>query len=460
MTIDITKLFVSSLQLLMNEEPSESDVNQVSRCLIDYLGATFAGGHILENKTSSLAQLLGHGSAIVNPIGMVSKVSLETAALINGLHSHEAEMDDGIRFGMVHPGAPLFSALLPVAEVYKVQARDFIKGVLIGYEATIRLARAVQPSHYRKGYHPTATCGCIGATMGIAAMLGFNADEMEDALGAAAISASGSLKVVDNGSELKPYNVGRAAAIAVQSAMIGKSGFSAPPNTLGGDTGFFSMTSDFPSLSCLDERDAKGYWIHSIYVKPYAACRHAHPSIEGVISILQREKFAIQEVKNVVIKTYHGLKGRHDNQNVTCTSSARMSIPFSVAIALSTRNAGINEFSQVMVDSPELHALARKIFIEENQCYTDLVPAQRPAMILIELGNGQIFSEEVIYAKGEPENPMMLEDIELKYLELSKFSGIPLELAKALLERAWKISNNLDVFFSAMKNCAWIRKND
>ena len=41
-----------------------------------------------------------------------SSFLLETAALINGLNSHVAEMDDGVRFGMIHPGAPLFSSFI------------------------------------------------------------------------------------------------------------------------------------------------------------------------------------------------------------------------------------------------------------------------------------------------------------------------------------------------------------
>ena len=187
---------------------------------------------------------------------------------------------------------------MPVAEQYNVRGKDLVKGVLIGYDAALRLANAMQPSHYKKGYHPTATCGSVGATMGIAAMLGFNAQEMENALGAVSVAAGGSLKVVDSGSELKPFNVGRAAALAIHSAVVGKSGFISPPDALNGETGFLNLMTDSLNWDSLYKSDPKGFWIYSVYVKPYAACRHAHPSIEAALEIINEHSFPIQSIKN------------------------------------------------------------------------------------------------------------------------------------------------------------------
>ncbi|MFQ3190505.1 MAG: 2-methylcitrate dehydratase PrpD [Paraglaciecola sp.] len=453
MTKNHTKELVSSLQQLMQLEPSVSDRKQVSRCLLDYLGATLAGVRILKTKTDSIASLLGGASGGVSAVGMDSNVSLETAALINGLNSHVAEMDDGVRFGMIHPGAPIFSALLPLAEKLNVRGIDFIKGVLVGYDAALRLASAMQPTHYRRGYHPTATCGSIGATMGIAAMLGFNAKEMEDALGAVSVAAGGSLKVVGNSSELKPYNVGRASALAIQSAVVGKSGFTSPIDVLNGDTGFLKMTTDSLKSECLHKMAPKNYWIHSVYVKPYAACRHAHPSIEATLDIIQQEKFSIRDIKKICVITYHGLKGRHDLQEVSCVAGARMSIPFSVAIALSSGGAGVNEFTQEAVEEPDNIALSKKIIIQEDQKYTDRVPDQRSAMIKLELHDGVIFTREIIYPKGEPESPMDDQELKDKYKELAMYGEVTNEAIELLMTQVWLMPDNLKNLFGAIKNC-------
>ena len=452
MNLNHTKNLVSSLQGLMVNEPSAADCKQVSRCLLDYLGATLAGVRLLKVKTDVIVNLL-EGTGRACPVGLDAHVSLETAALINGLNSHVAEMDDGVRFGMIHPGAPLFSSLLPLAEQYNVRGKDFVKGVLVGYEAALRLASAMQPTHYKRGYHPTATCGSIGATMGIAAMLGFTAQEMENALGAVSVVAGGSLKVVDSGSELKPYSVGRAAALAIQSAVVGKSGFASPPDALYGETGFLNMTTDSLKLECLHKRAPNDFWIHSVYVKPYAACRHAHPSIEAALDIVQENSFSIQSIKKITITTYHGLKGRHDNQEVSCVASARMSIPFSVAIALRSGDAGVNAFTQKAVDDFENKVLAKKVFLYEAKKYTDRVPDQRSAMLKIDLVDGLSFFREVIYPKGEPENPMLDEELKDKYRELAAFGGVSLNSAEQLMNQVWLMPDNLHELFGAIKSC-------
>ena len=451
MNQDNTQRFVSKLQELMLLEPTVDDSKQVSRCLMDYLGATIAGVSLLKSKTDGILNFFGM-SKEVTPIGINSHVSVETASLINGLNSHVAEMDDGVRFGMIHPGAPIFSALLPVAEIHNVNSQDFIKGVLVGYDAALRLACTMQPTHYNRGYHPTATCGSIGASMGIAAMLGFNHQEMENSLGAISVAASGTLKVVESESELKPFNVGRASALGIQSAVIGKAGFRSPNDVLSGKTGFLNMTTDNLKLDFLFKSAINRFWIHNVYVKPYAACRHAHPSIEAALSLMEKHSISIKNIKEINITTYHGLKGRHDGKKISSISSARMSIPFSVAIALRTGNAGINAFTHEAVRDPKNQSLATKVFIHEDRKYTDQVPEKRSAMLQINLYNGSTFSQEVVYPKGEPENPMSDNDLEKKFKELAVFGGVPYDTAEMLIQKVWEMPKSLDIFFEAINN--------
>ena len=453
MNQEVTAELIASLHKLMDNEPSNQERLQVSRCLLDYLGSTLAGVRLLESSTNGIIKLLGEFNEGVSPIGIDSNVSLETAALINGLNSHVAEMDDGVRFGMIHPGAPIFSALLPVAEKFNVRSEDLIRGVLVGYDAALRLASAIQPSHYKRGYHPTATCGSIGATMAIAAMLIFTKKEMEDALGAVSVSAAGSLKVVGNSSELKPYNVGRAASLAIQSAIVGKAGLTSPMDSLGGKTGFLNMTTDSLKKEHLFRSPPKGYWIHSVYIKPFAACRHAHPSIEAALEIIQENTFYTGDVKKITITTYEGLKGRHDNQEVSSVSSAKMSIPFSVAIALNSGSAGIQDFNQEAVESNKNKVLSKKITIEENQKYSDLVPDKRPASIQIDLKDGKSYRKEIIYPKGEPENPMSNQELKEKYKELAMYGGVTTEDMNQIIDQVWTMPQNVDSLFSTIKRC-------
>ena len=449
---NLTQQLVADMQKIMIHKPDEAARHQVKRCLLDYLGATLAGARILERRVSEITDMLGKNKDGIGVIGSSIKTGIETAALVNGLCSHVAEMDDGVRFGMIHPGAPIFSALLPVAEKFEVTGCDLIRGVLVGYDAAIRLASAMQPTHYKRGFHPTATCGSLGATMGIAAMLGFNAREMENALAAASVSAAGSLKVVDKGSELKPFSVGRAAVVAVHSAIMARAGFDAPEDALNGETGFLRMTADEYREERILANAPAGYWIHSVYVKPYAACRHAHPSIEGAIRILNQSHVLPKDIKHIHITTYHGLAGRHDHNEVSDISAARMSVPFSVALAIKTGSAGIKEFTQEAVDDVEIRALARKVTISADQKYTDRVPDQRAAELRVEIGDGSVYRELVTFPKGEPENPLTDAELEEKFAGLARYGGVSDEKIDLLKNEVWQLPQNLEALHCLLQN--------
>jgi 2-methylcitrate dehydratase PrpD len=175
--ISVTDKFIESLYELTQIEFSEQVILQAKKCLLDYFGVTFAGAVLLKEKSNTFL----NNSEIedVSVIGFTRKNNLFSAALINGLSAHIAELDDGIRQGNFHPGAPIISALLPVAQHYKLSGNDLLKGIIVGYEAGIRLACAIQPSHRIKGYHAIGTCGAIGAALGIAAALGFSKQQMK-----------------------------------------------------------------------------------------------------------------------------------------------------------------------------------------------------------------------------------------------------------------------------------------
>jgi len=445
--LNITTEFVQRLQAIRSAGLSEPLIHQAKRCLLDYLGAAFAGAFILREKAGKILEMSPETAAGPTVIGFERKAGLETATLINGLSSHVAEMDDGVRHGMIHPGSPVISALLPVAETRRVQARDLIMGIVVGYEAALRIASAIQPSHYRRGYHPTATCGSIGAAMGLAAMLEFEPRQTENALAAACVSASGSLKVIEDGSELKPFNAGRAALVGLLSAWMGRAGFDAPPDALSGSCGFLAMMSDNYDERRILESCPGGLWIHHAYVKPYAACRHAHPSIEACIRIRRRARILPGEVSEIRVTTYDGLAGKHDHRQVSSVSSARMSIPFSAAIALVTGRAGIDEFTAELIQSPGVKSLASKVYIVADPEFTAQVPAKRAALVEIATTKGLAHKELVEYPKGEPENPLTDGELQDKFESLAKYGRRPAETIWKVANEVWNLAENLEGLF-------------
>lgn len=442
--MNISDQFIDLICRIKYEDISDVALAKLRVCLVDTLGVTLAGAKDLNNKENGLLQLLDDGSKVISPIGMPQKTSLANAIIINGLSSHFLELDDGVRYGVIHPSAPLFSALIPIAAVKGVSWEQFVLGAICGYETSIRLASAMQPSHYSRGYHPTATCCTLGVAVGIAVMLGYSRDEVKDSLSASCISAAGSLKVLEDVSELKPYNCAKASLMGYYAAMIAKAGFKGPNDPLGGETGFFKMMAD-----AYDERrllDWDGIFaVEKVYLKPYASCRHTHPEIEAAFTIRTQEGFDIEKVCNIKVTTYKGVLGKHDFNTVYGESSARMSIPYSLAVALCTGKAGIEEFTDKYIQDPLVQKLTKMVEIEGDEELSKLVPDKRVAVVVVLQDDGKTFMSRVEYPKGEPENPLREDELSAKFSSMTCHAQFDDHQSGKLFQMVMR-ANNLEFF--------------
>lgn len=424
------------------EEISDAALAKLKVCLADTLGVTLAGAKDLNEKETGLLKLLDDGSQVISPIGMSQKTSLANAILINGLSSHFLELDDGVRYGVIHPSAPLFSALIPMAAVKGVSWEQFVLGAISGYETSIRLASAMQPSHYSRGYHPTATCCTLGVAVGIAVMLGYSKDEIKDAFSAACISAAGSLKVLEDVSELKPYNCAKASLMGYYAAMMAKAGFKGPHDPLGGETGFLKMMADSYDSGRLLDWDGV-FAVEKVYLKPYASCRHTHPEIEAAFDIRRQEGFDAKKVCSIKVTTYKGVLGKHDFNTVYGESSARMSIPYSLAVALCTGKAGIEEFTDRYIQDSLVQKLTKIAVIEGNEELSKLVPDKRVAVVIVQQENGKKFMSRVEYPKGEPENPLSEDELFAKFYSMTNHANIDDYQSEKLFQMVVR-DNNMD----------------
>lgn len=194
--INSTDRLAQHLYELSQQLLTEQQVKSCRLRLLDYLAVTYAGSNLLASELESSRHFLGAESGSSKVLGTSWTSTPETAALLNGMSAHAAELDDGERYGMVHPGAPVISAVLAVVQTRKLDMPALLKGIYVGYEATVLLARQLQPALKDRGYHATGVCGTIGAAIGVAAACDFSQEQMKSAFCAAVTSASGILKVI------------------------------------------------------------------------------------------------------------------------------------------------------------------------------------------------------------------------------------------------------------------------
>lgn len=445
----MTDQFLENVRSICKNDIPDSVYHHARLCFLDYIACAVAGAKLYAEKESAYLQSVAPEIETCTILGHRAKAAMQTAAMINGVSAHIIELDDGHRVGMIHLGAPIISALLAVAEKEQMASDDFLYGIVIGYEVAIRLSCAIQPGCKLNGYHATGICGTIGAAMAIAGALGFSSNQTKSCFSAAVTSASGLLEMIEGDSQLKPFNAGRAAMDAVAAAYIGKARFRAPEDALGGKRGFLKVITNEVKQEYLTDFKKGFFYIDTIYNKPYAACRHTHPAIEAAMQIRIQEGFKLDEVESITVETYKLAVNGHDHTEIKGVNSAKMSIPYSLAVALVTGRAGLNEYSEELVTDSQVLNIASKVSVKDVDELTQWCPQKRIAAVKIATKSGA-FSSRIEYPKGEPENPLSSEEFRQKFNGLMSFAGYDEKVCAQITQKVFMTEFDLGEIMSLL----------
>ena len=86
--------------------------------------------------------------------GTSKKLSAPHAALVNGTQVQGFELDDVHRAGVLHVGAVVLPALIPLAEMKPgMSGREFLTAAAAGYEIGPRVGLCMGPAHIASGWH-------------------------------------------------------------------------------------------------------------------------------------------------------------------------------------------------------------------------------------------------------------------------------------------------------------------
>lgn len=433
--MNITEILIERVAELQRDSIPGHVLLGARECLVDYVGVCIAGAKILEEYNQKFLKETETAGGKTTVIGMNLKRDAYTAVLVNGWNAHAAELDDGHRFGMIHLGAVIFPALIAIAEEKEIESHMFFKGAAAGYEAAVTLASAMQPSHKKRGYHTTGTCGTVGAAVAAAVASGYSREQMKSSICAAATSAGGILEIQEDGSELKPYNAGHAALAGYVAAKTAVCRGKGPRDILGGPRGMLRVMSGWDGGEL---HLPQNYYIETIYRKPYASCRHSHAAIEAALTLRKEYGLRAGDIREILVETYEAAVLGHDHTVIHSCASARMSIPYCIAAVIEYGSAGISEFSEKCIWSENISKLLTCIKVKINLELTDLAPQKRAAIVKIKTLDGNQYEQRSDYAKGDHENPMSRMELEEKFISLCSFSGIRKDHAHKILDDIWK----------------------
>lgn len=435
--MNISQTYFATIDNVAKQTIPEEVMARAKRSLLDYLAVTCAGVAFQKQKLEQYFAFAEPEEGKYKAIGTDKNLVLKEAVFMNGLNAHALDFDDGTNSGIIHLGSPIFSLLIPLAQRYDKTIDEVLHAAVIGYEASYTMAVSIQPRHKALGYHATGTCGMLGATLAAAYMLGFSDEERYQAFATACVAASGMLKVLDDGSELKPYNVAKTALLSLTSLQLAKSGFKGHADPLGGYRGFLKIMSGDEHTEIKPCLLNGTYAIMKSYTKPYASCRYTHPPVEAAIHLRNQYGITPEQVEHIKVETYDLAVSGHNHTDIKGAYSAKMSTPYSTAVALAFGKAGLQEFEDGVLKDKSIQELTRKVEVVADKALSEIFPDKQSAIVTITTSNGE-YSERVDFPKGEPENPLTDQEFYDRYAALMSYGNVDKQVLDSVCEMVGK----------------------
>lgn len=431
---------------LIAEGCDDLAVSRAKTYALDTLAVTL-GGAVAESSKRAVTGLTRFGSGGPSVVfGSGLRLSCGEAALANGTLAHALELDDDHRTGVLHPGAAVVPAAFAVAEASGASGREFLLGLIAGYEVACRLGEVFRGSLFRHGFHPTALCGALGAAAAGAVVLRLDAASATHALGIAGTQAAGLVEWRADGSWIKRLHPGRAAQSGVIAALLAADGFTGPATILEGAGGFFAAFGHDQDLDREAVTRDLGVDLRGMgtAIKPYPCCRFAHGAIDLALEA-QGAVASVQDIAEIEVRLYRTDVLTYHPVPINAVD-AQFNVPYHVACCLLQGSLGLKDFTETAIQRPEILALAAKVRVIEDDSLSALYPEAYHTILHIKSSDNQVRQFFSTCPSGDPEADRYTQDSGLFHREaLTKTKALLSECGYGdRTERLIELTGSLD----------------
>ena len=354
--------------------------------------------------------VLGAGSAGPSP-----------AALANGTAAHALDFDDMCWVTLAHPSAPLVAAALAAGEAADASGRTLLDAYVVGFEVEAALGAVMNPTHYERGWHGTATIGTIGAAAAAARVLGLDAEATARALAIAASEASG---LKENfGTMVKPLQGGLAARNGVLAALLARDAFTASPRAIDGPQGFLvAMQSAGRDLSGSVDALGRRWEIveGGITVKLYPSCAATHPTIDTLLDLRREAGIDPVRVEAVEVDVDPVVPTVLIHDRPATGLEGKFSLQYCAAAALAFGRVGIDTFEPDAMRAPAVERLVPRVTMRADDRLGRDAPPLTEARVTVRLAGGWTLERSVRGARGYPERPASPAQLDEKFLACAR----------------------------------------
>jgi len=406
-------------------------LEQAKLRFLDTLGVMVAGSrHPSVVAALETAQLLG-GSTQACIVGYPDRTSVELAGFVNGVAAHALEYDDYTRM-VTHLSAAMVPGTLALAEYTGATGKTLLESFAVGFQVASQIAKGFGAATFDRGFHPPMLLGAFGVAAAGARLMGLDAMGTRMAFGIVASEASGIRKNV--GSMGKAFHVGHGARCGIFAVLLAASGFKVDPDALEGiDDGVaghvrFGLAETLNGAGNYDlavmEEGLGSVWEltrNSTLVRLHPGVTALASAIDGMIDLSVEHDLTADQVDHIVLECTAQVAKIGSYREATDGHKARFCLPYSMAVALIDRKAGLGQYADERVKLPDVQDLMRRVQVVVPDDMKHVLGAWTPEMnwglmrLRIELKNGRSLAVARSSARGWPEHPAGWDDIAEKF---------------------------------------------
>lgn len=423
------------------------------KSIIDGFGLALSGsvaksGRIVKEYLSSM-NLSGTASVL----GTAMRVPARFAAFANGTAIHADDFDDTqLAVGkdrvyglLTHPTAPCLPAALANAELDGRSGRDLMLAYHIGVEVECKISEAISPRHYQHGFHSTATCGTFAAAAASSRLKGLDVETIKRAL---AIAGSQSAGLRENfGSMTKPFHAGRSSESGLTAADFAALGWTATDKILEAPRGFFQAHGGGYDVEAIAGQLGKPWTFvePGVSIKPHPSGSLTHPGMTEMLRLIGEHGITGDQIEKVAVGTNHNMPNALIHHRPTTELQAKFSMEFCIAILLVEGKAGLAEFTDEVVNRPDVKAMIERIDFGVHPEAEAAGYDKMTTILDITLKDGRTISGRADFGKGSPANPMTFDEAADKFRGCADFAGWPKDKYEQVVDKVRHLESIKDV---------------
>ncbi|MGH2373436.1 MAG: MmgE/PrpD family protein, partial [bacterium] len=379
-------------------------------------------------------------------LGSSLRAPAQLAAWANGTAGHAMDYDDtqlatdpqSVYGLLTHPTVPALAGALAAAEDTGASGDAVLDAYIVGVEVECRIADAINPRHYRDGFHSTATVGGFGAAAATARLYGCDLDQTLRAFGLAASMSAGLRE--NFGTMTKPFHAGRAAENGLLAILLARRGWTAAKNILEARRGFYSAAAGGFEPSLIMGKLGRPYFLiePGISIKPYPSGSLSHPAQDVLLDLVRTHDLRPEQIERIDVGVNSHVPNALIHTRPTTALQGKFSLQFQMAIGVLDRAAGIAQFVDARVQDPRTQALMERVHVHVDPEIEALGYNEMRMTVAITLKDGRTLSGRADAAKGHPRKPMSREDLTAKFLDCAALV-MSRERAETLLAHLWDI---------------------